>query len=304
MSDPSRSNDPKPIGDAGSLFDTDELRPLRVKPSSETARPPSNEGYDLEGGPIADDEELPQPVPIPIPSKPVERPKPIERPKAKPKLEIEQAEPSGSSEFEDEEAEVEEVWSRWAEWGPDLIRIGAVGLGTLFLAWLFSGSLPNAFFALVLGGAAMVLLSYPILITLERPVRITPEHAVSDFFDAASHHFPHYRRMWLLLSDKGRESGRFTSFEPFRDYWKGRIEGWKQSKGANKFVPLKFEVENFRVDKSTGKETSKASYSVVIYLRDREAEGPIETFRVSHGLVKGADRMWYMNQGVLDNRSK
>ena len=30
MPDPSLPDDPKPIGDAASLFDTDEIRPIRV----------------------------------------------------------------------------------------------------------------------------------------------------------------------------------------------------------------------------------------------------------------------------------
>jgi hypothetical protein len=293
MSDPSSPNPRPPV----SPFDTDEIRPITVPAIPEPIVESVSEGYDLEGGPIPDDEELPAPVPIPIPARPVARPKP------KPKLELESHDPDGGIEASDEDSEVEEVWSRWAEWGSDLIRIGAVGLGTLFLAWLVSGSLTNAFFVLVLGGAAMVLLSYPILITLERPVRITPEHAVSDFFDAASHHFPHYKRMWLLLSDQGREAGKFASFEQFRDHWKNKIDGWKQSQGGSKFTPLKFEVEGFRADKSAGKETSQADYNVAIYVRGKESAGPIETFRMSHGLVKGPDRMWYMNRGVLGSRS-
>jgi hypothetical protein len=203
MPDPSHSNESKPVGEAASLFDTDEIRPIRVPAPPEAAGSPEVDGYDLEGGPIPDDDELPAPVPIPIPSRPVDRPK------AKPKLEFEKV----------------------------LIKIGAVGLGTIILAWLFSGNLMNAFFVLVLGAAVMVVLSYPILITLERPVRVTPEHAVNDFFDAASHHFPHYRRMWLLLSDVGRESGGFETFEQFRDHWKGRINSWKAKKGGSKIIP-------------------------------------------------------------------
>ena len=156
----------------------------------------------------------------------------------------------------------------------------------------------------MLGGAATVLLAYPMLITLERPVRITPEQAVTDFFAAASHHVPHYRRMWLLLSSAGRESGPFGDFDDFRDHWKGRIEGWKASRGAGKFAPLTFEVEDFQADKSTGMSTSRADYTVLISLRDREDIGPIESIKMAHGLVKGPDRMWYLNRGRLDPASK
>ena len=50
---------------------------------------------------------------------------------------------------------------------------------------------------------------------------------------------------------------------------------------------MKFEVEDFRADKSTGKETSRADYTVNVYLRDREDDGPIESIKMAHGLVKG-----------------
>ena len=189
------------------------------------------------------------------------------------------------------------------EWGPDLYRVVGAGVGTLVLSWLF-GFGTFGVLVFLAGGAATVLLSYPLLVTLERPVRITPEQAVLDFYAAASHHFPHYRRMWLLLSDLGRRSGEFSTFEGFRDHWKARVERWRRDGGGGKYAPLKFEVEAFRADKSTGKETSRADYTVNVRLRDREDVGPIESFKMAHGLVKGPDRMWYLNRGVLDPASK
>jgi hypothetical protein len=137
------------------------------------------------------------------------------------------------------------------------------------------------------------------LITMERPVRITPEQAVTDFFAAASHHVPNYRRMWLLLSAAGRASGPFRGFDDFREHWKGRIEGWRASRGAGKFAPLTFEVEDFKADKSTGQSTSKADYTVRIVPRGSPGAAPIASYRMTHGLVKGPDRMWYLNRGVL-----
>ena len=304
MPDPNPLDDPKPIGQAASLFDTDEIRPIRVpeppRPAASAIPAPSSEGYDLDGVSFAEPEEPPRPVVIPTP--PVDRPK--AKPRPKPKVEALEAEEGGTDEFVTEASEVEPVWSRWAEWGPDLVRMGAAGLGTLFLTWLTWNFGGLATLILLLGGAATALLAYPLLITLERPVRITPEQAVTDFYAAASHHFPSYRRMWLLLSDLGKESGRFSTFEGFRDHWKGRIAGWRKASGAGKYTPLKFEVDGFRADKSTGKATSRADYTVHVYVRDREAEGPIETVRMAHGLVKGPDRMWYLNRGVLDPGSK
>ena len=301
MPDSARRDESQPIGEAGSLFDTDEIRPIQVPPSPSPSpaalKPvPADGGYELEGYSEPEVEEPPRPVAIPSP--PVERPNPAApRPKARAKP----AEEIDSTEFATEVSGVDPTWSRLGEWGRDLVRVGAVGLGTLFLAWCFGLGTPGLL-VFLLGGAATALLSYPLLITVERPVRITPEQAVGDFFAAASHHFPHYRRMWLLLSDVGRH--RFASFEDFRDQWKGQVAGWRQASGGGSYTPLKFEVDAFRADKSTGKETSRADYTINVHLRDREDVGPIASFRMAHGLVKGPDRMWYLNAGALESGPK
>jgi hypothetical protein len=303
MPDPSHPDDPKAVGKpALSPFDTDEVRPIRIAPAPEPVIPVSSsasDGYDLEGYSVPEVEEPPRPVVLP--SAPVERPK--VKPRTKLSADLPGIEENGSTEFVTEVSEVDPVWTRMGEWGPDLFRVGAAGLGTLVLSWLFGfGTL--GLLVVLAGGAATVLLSYPLLITLERPVRITPEQAVLDFYAAASHHFPHYRRMWLLLSVNGRASGKFRSFEDFRDYWKARMERWRKDGGVGKYTPLKLEVDGFRADKSTGKETSRADYTVHVSIRDRDDVGPIESFRMAHGLVKGPDRMWYLNRGVVDPASK
>ncbi len=56
------------------------------------------------------------------------------------------------------------------------------------------------------GAVGLLLLCYPLFITMERPIRITPEQAVNDYYAALSHSIPHTRRMWLLLSEEGRYS--------------------------------------------------------------------------------------------------
>ena len=112
-------------------------------------------------------------------------------------------------------AMVEETWSRWAEWGPTAFFI-ACWLGVvLFVVYLLFGmeAYGLAFLTLFGGGIIAIGLSYPILITLERPVRITPEQAVRDYYGALSHHVPHFRRMWLLLSTAGRTSTAYGSLE-------------------------------------------------------------------------------------------
>ena len=200
---------------------------------------------------------------------------------------------------EEDLGDVDPIWTRGAEWGSDLVRVGVVGLATLVAAWFMLGvSGGLTFLVLAIGGAACVLLSYPIAITIERPVRITPEQAVTDFFAAASHHIPHYRRMWLLLSPAARQAGRFTDFGEFRANWRRRIAGWKEGRGG-KFTPLSFQIGDFRGDKSVGLTTSHVEYTVQVFVRGQEAGKPINSYRMSHGVVKGPDRMWYLNQGAL-----
>ncbi len=78
---------------------------------------------------------------------------------------------------------VEEVWTRGAEWGLNLIIVAAwlaVVLGVSYMAAMVFELYAIGFFTLIAGLAAAVVLAYPILITLERPVRITPEQAVRD----------------------------------------------------------------------------------------------------------------------------
>lgn len=301
MPDPRRPDETEPIADAASLFDTGEVRPDMASspPPSAAPAPAGADGYDLEADPFAGRDEPPRPVPIP---------EPVERPRARPEPSRPEGVPtpsegSGSIEYEAEGAVVDPVWTRGAEWGPDLVRVGLAAAATMFLAWTTSGNLPLCLALLAAGGAVSAVLCYPMLITLERPVRITPEQAVTDFFAAASHRFPSYRRMWLLLSEAGRKSGPFRTFGDFRRHWKGRIDRWKAGQGARLFSSLTFAVVDFRADKSTGKTTSRADYTVHVSLRDGAA-GPIESFQMAHGLVKGPDRMWYLNQGKLSSRAR
>src|SRR5262249_35957881 len=137
---------------------------------------------------------------------------------------------------------VEEVWSRISEWGQTLIVLGVwLALVAFLVYMLLDFGLGPAFLALLVGGAVAIVLSYPILITLERPVRVTPEQAVRDYYAALSHHFPHYKRMWLLLSSAGRVSGSYASFEGFREYWKTRLAQLRAGR-ASGVTPLKFQV--------------------------------------------------------------
>ena len=195
---------------------------------------------------------------------------------------------------------VEQVWSRASEWGGTIAGMvieAIVGFSAVY--YLISiEEYAVAFIVMLLAGLFFVILSYPLMITLERPVRITPEQAVKDFFDALSHHFPHYVRMWLLLSTAGKVSSQYSSFEGFRGYWKDTLSRIRKDK-VSSFTPLKFQVQDFKSEKSAGKTALDAVFTVRVLIRGRQAEGPIESFRVSMRLVKGPDRMWYLNKGTI-----
>jgi hypothetical protein len=277
MPEPSRnpSGDEPEIADADLLFEPETAKPGSAKPAR--AVPKSDDVFELAGGPIPEDEPAIRPAPPP--------PKPERRSKAA------AAEP---------EPRVDQVWSRGAEWVPSLVVLGAVGFGVLFLFWLTFdvGNLSLPFLILMFGSAAWVLLTYPILITLERPVRMTPEQAIKDYFGALTHHIPHYRRMWLLLSTTGRTTSGYGSYEGFRNYWKTRLEQLRGGR-AGKFTPLSFQVEDFKAEKSGGKTAIEAKYTIVVHIRGQHADGPVATIRTSTWTVKGPDGMWYLNDGRL-----
>ncbi len=195
---------------------------------------------------------------------------------------------------------VDEVWSRAGEWGGTLVVIGA-WLAVVVLAFFFfweQDLYGLSFLALLIGGLVAAILSYPIVITLERPVRVTPEQAVRDYYGALSHHLPHFRRMWLLLSKAGRISTAYGSFEGFKTYWTDRLRGLKQGH-AGAWTPLVFEVEDFKADKSAGRVKIDAEFRLKIAVRGQRQAGSIHVFPMHIGLVRGPDRMWYLESGTL-----
>jgi hypothetical protein len=200
---------------------------------------------------------------------------------------------------------VEEVWSRKAEWGPTLILVGG-WLLILFTVVYFALGMDLwgiAFLTLLMGGAAAILMSYPILITLERPVRITPEQAVRDYYGALSHHIPHYRRMWLLLSTAGRISTAYGSLEGFKAYWKDRLATLRAGH-ASGITPLVFEIADFKADKSAGKIKIDAEYTLKIWVRGQRKAGVIHSIPFKIALVRGPDKMWYLEDGTLGREKR
>jgi hypothetical protein len=195
---------------------------------------------------------------------------------------------------------VDQVWSRMAEWGASLALILFWSMLILALLYVALGmELYESAVAIALGGSFVgLVLFYPILITLERPVRVTPEQAARDFYTALSHHVPHYRRMWLLLSSRGRVAPQFASFDGFKRYWRNRLRELRLGH-AGPFSPLVFLVHDFRGDKSVGKTEVNASFTVSVMVRGKRSDGPIRAIPVQTSFSRGPDGMWYLDSGVL-----
>ena len=203
---------------------------------------------------------------------------------------------------EDPKVLVEEVWSRQAEWGPTLMLVAGWLFAIAILAYFAMDSIGLFFLLLLMGAVGAAVLSYPILITLERPVRMTPEQAVRDFYGSLSHHMPHYRRMWLLLSTAGRTTTSYGSFEGFKAYWADRLRTIKGSQ-AGAMTPLVFEVAEYRGEKSGGQTRIEAKFTLEVAIRGRRQAGPIASIPGVVSLVRGPDNMWYLDSGTLPKAS-
>ena len=198
------------------------------------------------------------------------------------------------------EAYVDQVWSRSAEWGPSLIRLGIVAAicGFVIVSAISAGQIGFAFFLIAVGGAVCIALCYPIAITLERPIRMTPEHAVKDYYEALSHHLPHYRRMWLLLSTPARTGSKFGSYDGFRAYWNRRLSALRGS-AVSKTTPLQFETEDVIAEKSAGKDAAEVAFDLVVFARGRRSDGPLARYPMRVWAVKGPDNMWYLDSAAI-----
>ena len=175
---------------------------------------------------------------------------------------------------------------------------GFVSLGYVYYQMFYGEYFSTAFFGLLVAGLVAAVLAYPILITLERPVRITPELALRDYYAAISHHLPHFKRMWLLLSSAGRASSSYGSYDGFKAYWKAKLKELRQGH-AGPTTPLVFEVADFSCEKSAGLIRVDVEFTVKVFVRGRRKGGAIQTFPKRIALVRGPDQMWYIEDGTL-----
>ncbi|HEY2159319.1 MAG TPA: hypothetical protein VGH33_27075, partial [Isosphaeraceae bacterium] len=283
MPDPRPDSEPE-IADASLLFGGPEAPKGEGSPASPADTGP---GYAVEGPEPEADSPAAPPIP-PIPR--AERPRPASKPEPAPRR-ARRAPSSG----------VDQLWSRGAEWGTDLTRLGVAVLVAGFLLYsLFRVDALGAWVVLLaFSVVGLAILAYPIFITLERPVRVTPEQAVKDYFGALSHRVPHYRRMWLLLSLDGRAGPGFGSFPAFKAYWTRRLAEWKaEAKSQGVLNPITVEVADFKSEKSAGQTEIDGEFSARVMLPG-QAE-PVASYRVSARFVRGADKMWYLEKGTLD----
>ena len=281
-----RPDDSRIIADAASLLRDEEDANTRPSMGNTPAPTPevseAVESYDLASSATRE--------PAPKPTPPV-APKAPKRPQPESVVEKGSEAPAPST--------VDPPWSRMAEWGPALVRITVALIAAVGLFWflLSAGMTSIAFVTFLAIGALCVLLSYPIAITLERPVRMTPEHALADFYAALSHHLPHHRRMWLLLSDAGRRSSHYKTFPEFRAYYVRRLGEIKGS--GKRWTPVKVVIDEFTAEKSAGHDAVAASYRVSISLRDDPRGATLYSNLIRTTLSRGPDRMWYLDDGTL-----
>ena len=278
--DPRKESDE--IADASLLFGAGDLDSSRPKTAG--TPPIDTTGYEIE------ERESGTP-----PARPLVRPAEPVRSKA-----------SRSEAITPRSSGVDSLWNRRDEWGADLLRLGGGIVGSIvFLAMTFSlDRLMTWFVSGMLCLVGLAVLAYPIFITLERPVRMTPEQAAKDYFNALSHLKPHYKRMWLLLGIDGKSCPGFHSFEEFTEYWRTKIVEWKAIAGASgPFNPFEIVVVDFHGEKSSGRTEVEASYTANVVKRGEANALPVVAFAVTGRFAKGDDDMWYLDDGSLPKQS-
>ena len=109
--------------------------------------------------------------------------------------------------------------------------------------------------------------------------------------------------MWLLLSTAGRISTAYGSFEGFKAYWKDRLGNMRHGH-AGSLTPLVFEVDGFKADKSAGKVRIDAEFTLKVWVRGQRKAGAIHVIPMTIALVRGPDKMWYLEDGTLGREGR
>jgi hypothetical protein len=274
---PDRNGDSSEIADVAALFG-DSPTPKSPAPTSRLAgTPPAGETYDLEGH---DEETTFAEAP---PSSRRAAPSPFDE-------EPDRRKPSG-----DELADVEQVdrlWSRWAESGSHIVALMGIGFASAYACVALAQAGNFAWIPVVLLCAIplMLAIAYPIIITLERPYRIAPEQCLRDYFGALNHAFPHHRRMWLLLSLTGKSRPPFGTRGQLKAAWREAAAAIAKRTGAK---PNAFVVADYSGDAAKGRSRVKCRFTLLA----KKADRVLESHHYAVTLVRGADRMWYLDDG-------
>jgi hypothetical protein len=194
--------------------------------------------------------------------------------------------------FPDPPPEVSRVWSRWAEWQEPLIWSSA-GVALAILIVYAGGYVAILMFLLAISYGA-----YCVVTSLEIPVRVTPEQAIQEYYAAANHRLPNFRRMYALLTDDAKRCAAYSYFAQFRAYWMQQIARFSRS--PTWLVPLEFRVEGFKCRYNQDKTLAAVRYVVRVAPRSQsESAQPSAEFDVRNLAVKGPDGQWYVNDGTL-----
>ena len=201
---------------------------------------------------------------------------------------------------------VDQVWSRTARVGTDAAGAPRLGGRDSLAPVLRLGAELYGLAALIFGVGCLgaVLLSYPLLITLERPVRITPGAGRAGLLRRPLASSP------PLPPDVAAAQRPGPGLSPIRlvrgiQELLGQAAGASSASGhAGRFSPLVFKVEEFRAEKSAGKTEIDARFKVKVLVRGRQAEGPIWSLPAERSFVRGPDGMWYLNDGTLAERTR
>jgi hypothetical protein len=274
------------IGDAAHLFLEDEA--ATPSPSQAASFSPGSlaqEGYELEPASQAEPSQRPLPEDVsPAPQGP--------RPTAS--IDDDERRTRAKSDELAAADDVDPLWSRWAESGRHYVLLAALAIGLCYVSYgLFQAGQFGLVPLFLLGSIPLfVLLAYPLVITLERPVRMTPEQALKDYYGALNHAWPHHRRMWLLLSTTGKSRPPFGTQGQLTASWNRAKSSIQRRQGAK---PARFEVTEYSGDPSKGAARVECKYSLVVY----SSQGTLlESHRMKSTLVRGRDRMWYLDDGT------
>jgi hypothetical protein len=140
--------------------------------------------------------------------------------------------------------------------------------------------------------------AYCVVTSLEIPVRVTPDQAIQEFFAAASHRLPNYRRMYFLLTDEAKHCGVFHDYVQFRAYWADRLA--ELSRSPVWLVPLEFCIEGLKHRYNDDKTMATMRYLIKVVPRGRaEFVKPLAEFDARNVVVKGPDGQWYLNDGTM-----